>query len=57
MDAMYKIDYEQVPSEEHRELYSVLCDDLNGREIQNRGDIRMWKADSFCCTVETNIAL
>ena len=23
---------------EHRELYSVLCSDLNGKEIQKRGD-------------------
>ena len=24
---------------QHRELYSVLCGDLNGKEIQNSGDI------------------
>ena len=29
--------------------------DLNGKEIQKRGDICV--ADSFCCTVETNTTL
>ena len=26
---------------EHRKLYSVLCGDLNGKEMQRRGDICM----------------
>ena len=38
-----------------RELYSVLCGNLNGKEIQKRGDICMHIADSLCCTVEINI--
>ena len=29
-------------------FYSVLRGDLNGKEIQNRGDVCI--ADSFCCT-------
>ena len=37
------------------ELYSVLCGDLNGREIQKRGGICI--ADLLCCTVETNTTL
>ena len=32
----------------------MLCDDLNGKEIQKRGDICICIADSLCCTVETN---
>ena len=34
-----------------RELYSMLCGDLNGKEIQKRGDICILIADSLCCTV------
>ena len=30
----------------------MLCGDLNGKEIQKRGDIRV--TDSLCCTVESN---
>ena len=30
----------------------MLCDDLNGKEIQNRGDICIHIADSLCCTAE-----
>ena len=33
------------------------CGDLNGKEIQKRGDICICIADSFCCTVETNTTL
>ena len=35
----------------YRELCSVLCVDLNGKEIQKRADMRL--ADSLCYTVET----
>ena len=28
--------------------------DLNGKEIQKRGDICIGIADSLCCTAETN---
>ena len=27
---------------------------MNGKEIQKGGDICVYVADSFCCTVETN---
>ena len=37
--------------------YSVLCGDLDGKEIQRRRDICIHIADSLCCTVETNITL
>lgn len=39
-----------------QELYSVLCGDLNRKEITNRGDIGtyIYTVDSRGCTVETN---
>ena len=40
-----------------REPYSVLCGDLNGKEIQKRGDICRYIADSLCCTIETSTTL
>ena len=41
----------------HRELCSVLCSDLNGKEIQKRGDIRRRRADSLCCAEDTETTL
>ena len=41
----------------HRELCSVLCGDLNGKEIQKRGDVCIQIADSLCCTAENNTTL
>ena len=38
---------------EHRGLYSMLCGDLNEKEIQGRGDTCIHVADSLCCTTET----
>ena len=38
-------------------MCSVLCGDLNGKEIQKRGDMCIHTADSFHCTVETNTTL
>ena len=37
-----------------RELYPVFFGDLNGREIQKRGDVCIQRADSLCCAAETN---
>ena len=36
---------------------SVLCGNLNGKEIQGRGGICIHVADSLCCTAETNTTL
>ena len=36
---------------------STLRGDLNGKEIQKRGDMGIHVADSFCCIVETNTTL
>ena len=35
----------------------MLCGNLNGKEVQKRGDICICIADSLCCTVETNTTL
>ena len=35
----------------------MLCDELNGKEIQKRGNICIYTADSLYCTVETNTTL
>ena len=41
----------------YRELYSVICGDLNGKEIQGRGDVCIHADDSLCCIAETNTTL
>ena len=41
----------------HRELYSVLFGDLNGKEIQKREDICIHIAVLLCCTAESNTTL
>jgi len=38
----------------HRRLHSLLHDDLNVKEIQERGRICILRADSLCCTVSEN---
>ena len=50
------------PAVQHRELSSVLCDDLDGWsgwgwEVQEGGDICIHIADSLPCTAETNTTL
>ena len=40
-----------------RELYSELCGDLSGKEIQKGGYICIHAVDSFCCIVEMNTIL
>ena len=46
---------------QHRELGTLLCDDLEGWKVGRRapegGDICKLMADSRCCVVETNTAL
>ena len=53
---MYKTDKQGEPTVLHKELYSMLCDDLtDGKEIQKRRDIRM--ADSLCGMAENSTTL
>ena len=40
-----------------KELRSVLCGDLNEKEIQKREDICKHATDSFCYTAETNTTI
>ena len=35
------------------DLYSVLCGDLNGKEIQKKGGCMYIYSCGLCCTVET----
>ena len=35
-----------------QELYLMQCGDLNGKEVQKGGDIYVFTANSFSCTVE-----
>ena len=37
-----------------KKLYLIHCGDLNGQEIQERGDMHTFAADSFCITVKIN---
>ena len=41
----------------HREVYSVLCGDPNGKEIHRRGDICISVADSLSSAAATNTIL
>ena len=45
------------PTVQHRELYSILCNDLYEKRISERGDICLGITDSLCCTAETNTIL
>ena len=42
---------------QHRKLNLMCGGDLNGKEIQKRGDICIPIADLLFCTVETNTKL
>ena len=39
------------------ELYSVVCCDLNKKEMRKRGDICICATDLLCCTAKTNAIL
>ena len=43
--------------DKHEELYSILCGDLNVKEIQGRGNIGICVADLVWCIAETNTIL
>ena len=47
----------QITNENWRAQETVLCGDLNRKEIQNRGDICIHTADSLHYTAETNTTL
>ena len=37
----------------NRELYSMICGELNGKETQKRRDVCTRMADTLCCMAET----
>ena len=55
INTVYKIDNLSEDTAQHREPYSKLFGELNGKEIQKGGDVCICMADSLCCTAETNI--
>ena len=54
---IHKIENQQRPTVEPRELYSTFCDNLYGKRICKKMDMCMCITVSFCCTPETNTTL
>ena len=50
---VYKIDKSQRPIEYHRDLYSILCNNLKWK----RNWKRIYTAESPCCTPKMNMTL
>ena len=53
---MKKITHENI-TEQHRELYSMLCGDLNGKKYEREGAFVYVQLISLCFTAETNTTL
>ena len=51
--AIFKMDNQQGPTVEHRELCSKLCGRLDGREVWERMDTCICMAESLYCPSET----
>ena len=51
--AVFKMDNQQRPTTQHRELCSVLCGSLGGRGALGRMDICICMAESLCCPPKT----
>ena len=51
--AVFKMDNQQRPTVQHRELCSMLCGSLDGRGVWWRMDTGMCMAESLCCAPET----
>ena len=47
-----KMDNQRRPTVEHRELCSVLCGSLDGKEVWGRMDTCICKAEPLCCPPE-----
>ena len=54
---VFKMDGQQGPTVQHRELCSVLCGSLHERGVWGREDTCIWMAGSLCWAPETIIAL
>ena len=55
--ATFKMDNQQGPTVEHRELCSMLCGSLDGRGVWGRMDTSVCVAESLHCSPETITAL
>ena len=44
-------------NQQHRELYLMHCEDLNGKKVQKGGNICICVTDPLCYTVEANTTL
>ena len=55
--AIFKMDNQQGPTVEHRELCSMLCGSLDGRGVWGRMDTCICIAQSLCCAPETTTTL
>ena len=51
--ATFKMDNQQEPTVQHRELCSMLCGSLEGRGVWGRMDPCICVAESLCCSPET----
>ena len=51
--AEFKMDKQQGPTVQHRELCSMLCGSLDGRGVWGRMDTCIYKAEALCCEPET----
>ena len=51
--AIFKIDNQQGPTVQHRELYSILCGSLDEMGVGGRVDKGVGMAESPCCSPET----
>ena len=55
--AVFKLENQQGPAVEHKELCSMSCGSLDGRGVWGRMDTCLCMAESLCCSSETITAL
>ena len=48
--AIFKMNHQQGPIEQHMELYTMLCTSLDWREVRGRMDTCISRAESLCCS-------
>ena len=51
--AVFKLENQQGPAVEHKELCSMSCGSLDGRGVWGRMDTCLCMAESLCCSSET----
>ena len=54
---VFKMDNQQGPTVEHRELCLMLCGSLDGRGVVGRMDTCMRMVESLCCSHEATTTL